>query len=232
MKFPALLLCLTAAAAFAEPNKLTKNEEAAGWRLLFDGRTPAGWVGIGKDAFPSQGWRVEDGALVHTAKGGGGDIVTTESFDDFELTWEWKIAPKANTGLKYNLADPKKAVGCEYQLIDDAGHPDGQRGGRLHQTASLYDVLEPAVQTKVNPPGEWNKSRILVKGNHAEHWLNGVKTLEFEFGSEALMAAKAKSKFKKNEAWGLKAKSPILLQDHGDEAAFRSIKIRATGDRK
>jgi hypothetical protein len=226
MKFPALLFCVAALTAQAEPNKLTDSEKSSGWRLLFDGKTPAGWVGLGKDTFPSQGWVIEDGALVHKAKGGGGDIVTTESFDDFELTWEWKIAPGANTGLKYNLPDPKKAVGCEYQIIDDEKHPDGIKGGRLHQTGSLYDAIEPVAERKINPPGEWNTSRILVQGNHVEHWLNGVKTVEFEFGTEAMMAVKAKSKFKKIEGWGVKTKSPILLQDHGDEGAFRSIKIR------
>jgi hypothetical protein len=226
MKSLALLLPLLALAAHAEPNTLTDAEKSAGWRLLFDGKTPAGWVGIGKDAFPGKGWVIEDGALVHKAKEGGGDIVTTEQFSDFELTWEWKVDPGANTGLKYNLPDAKKAVGFEYQLIDDDGHPDGKRGGRSHQTASLYDVLEPAADKKTNPVGQWNSSRVVVKGNHVEHWLNGAKTLEFEMGGEALMAAKAKSKFKNAAGWGEKQKSPILLQDHGDGAAFRSIKIR------
>ena len=227
MKSLALLLPLLALAAHAaEPNTLTAEEKAAGWRLLFDGKTTEGWVGIAKDAFPAQGWVVEDGALVHKAKGGGGDIVTKESFSDFELTWDWKVEFGANTGLKYNLPDPKKNVGFEYQLIDDEHHPDGIKGGRLHQTGSLYDAIEPAADKKVNPPGEWNSSRIVVKGNHVEHWLNGAKTVEFELGSSALMEIKAKSKFKKTEGWGEKTSSPILLQDHGDGASFRSIKIR------
>jgi hypothetical protein len=229
MRFPALALlpCLVALAAHAEPNKLTDSEKESGWRLLFDGKTTAGWVGLGKEAFPTQGWIVQDGALVHKPKGGGGDIVTIDRFGDFELTWEWKIAPVANTGLKYNLPDPKKAVGCEYQIIDDEKHPDGIKGGRLHQTGSLYDAIEPAAERKINPVGEWNQSRIVVQGNHVEHWLNGIKTVEFEFGSDALMAIKAKSKFKNTAGWGVKTTSPILLQDHGDEAAFRSIKVRA-----
>lgn len=209
-----------------EPNTLTPAEKADGWRLLFDGKTTEGWVGLAKDAFPAQGWSVVDGALFHAAKGGGGDIVTKEAFTNFELTWEWKIGQVANTGLKYNLPDPKKGVGCEYQIIDDERHPDGVRGGRLHQTGSLYDAIEPAADRKINPPGEWNSSRIVVKGNHVEHWLNGSKTVEFEFGSEALMAIKAKSKFKNTPGWGEKCASPILLQDHGDEATFRSIKLR------
>jgi hypothetical protein len=222
-----LLLPLVAVLAHAaEPNTLTDAEKADGWRLLFDGKTTDGWVGLAKDTFPEQGWSVVDGALFHASKGGGGDIVTKEFFTDFELTWDWKIGQVANTGLKYNLPDPKKNVGCEYQIIDDERHPDGIRGGRLHQTGSLYDAIEPSTDRKINPPGEWNSSRLIVKGNHVEQWLNGVKTVEFEFGSEALMEIKATSKFKNTAGWGVKIASPILLQDHGDEATFRSIKVR------
>lgn len=227
MKSLALLLPLLALAAHAEPNTLTDAEKSAGWKLLFDGKTTGGWVAIGKDAFPDKGWVVEDGALVHKAKEGGGDIVTKESYSDFELSWEWKVEVGANTGLKYNLPIPTKAVGFEYQLIDDEGHPDGKKGGRSHQTGSLYDALEPAADKKDKKPGEWNSSRVVVKGNHVEHWLNGAKTVEFELGSSALMEAKAKSKFKNAAGWGEKQKSPILLQDHGDGASFRSIKILA-----
>lgn len=229
MRFALFLLPVVALSLqAAEPNTLTSEEQSAGWKLLFDGKTTAGWVGIGKDAFPAQGWVVEDGALVHKAKGGGGDIVTTEHFSDFELSWEWKIDAGANSGVKYNLPDPNKAVGFEYQLIDDEAHPDGKKGEGTRTTASLYDALKPAADRKTKTPGEWNQSRILVKGNHVEHWLNGTKTVEFELGSEALAAAKAKSKFSKNAAWGQKHTSPILFQDHGDGAAFRSIKIRTT----
>jgi hypothetical protein len=225
MKFLAPLLALSVA-VLAEPNTLTDSEKAAGWRLLFDGKTTNGWTALGKSSFPDKGWVVEDGTLKHVAKGGGGDIVTTEHFDDFELEWEWKIAPGANGGLKYNLPDPKKPVGCEYQLIDDAGHPDGKANNGTRTTASLYDVLKPADDKKLNPIGEWNSSRILVKGNHVEHWLNGTKTVDFEFGSDALKAAIAKSKFKNTAGWGVKAKSPILIQDHGDEISVRRVKIR------
>jgi hypothetical protein len=226
--FSIALVTLGVATA-AEPDALTAEEKAVGWKLLFDGKTTQGWLGLGKADFPSKGWVVEGGTLKHIAGGGGGDIVTEEHFDDFELAWEWKVAPKANGGLKYNLPDPKKPLGCEYQMIDDVGHPDGQRGGRLHQTASLYDVLEPAADKKLRPPGEWNTSRIVVAGNHVEHWLNGAKTVEFEFGGEALKTAIAKSKFKEVKGWGVKTKSPILLQDHHDEYAVRSMKIRRLG---
>ena len=223
MKLTLLALTVLAAVSFAaEPNTLTDEEKAAGWKLLFDGKTTAGWVGIAKTAFPSAGWIVEDGTLKHTK--GGGDIVTGEQFDNFELTWDWKITKGGNGGLKYNLPDPAKAVGFEYQLLDDANHPDGKRAVR--QTASLYDLFEPAEGKKLNAPGEWNSSRILVSGNHVEHWLNGAKTVEFELGSDTLKEAIAKSKYKNSAKFGEKAKSPILLQDHGDEIAFRSMKLR------
>jgi hypothetical protein len=228
LRLPAILLALLAAlpAFAAEPNTLTAEEQAAGWKLLFDGESTQGWKGLGKKEFPKDGWKVEGGEL-RLAKGpGGGDIVTEEQFGDFELTWEWRIPAGANSGLKYNLPDPGKGVGCEYQLIDDTGHPDGKAAAGKRTTASLYDVLPPAAGRKLNPPGEWNTSRIVVQGNRVEHWLNGAKTVEFEFGSEALKAAIAQSKFKSTPGWGVKTRSPILLQDHNDEIAFRNMKIR------
>jgi hypothetical protein len=229
MKLIASILVLARLAAFAadEPNTLTAAEKSGGWRLLFDGKTTPAWRAIGKEEFPEKGWVVEDGTLHHTKGGGGGDIVTREMFGNFDLTWEWKIAAAGNSGLKYNLPDPKKNIGFEYQLLDDAGHPDGQIGGRLHQTAGLYDLLEPPADKKLNAPGQWNSSRIVVRGNHVEQWLNGAKTVEFEMGSDALKTAIARSKFKGVAGFGEKTKSPLLLQDHGDEIWFRSIKIRA-----
>jgi hypothetical protein len=213
-------------AAVAEPNTLTDVEKADGWRSLFDGQTTKGWVAIGKSEFPSKGWTIVDGALHHEKGGGGGDIVTAERFENFELVWEWKIGAVGNSGLKYNLADPAKGVGFEYQMIDDENHPDGIRGGRLHQTAALYDLLEPAANAKANPVGEWNQSRVVLRGNHVEQWLNGAKTVEVELGSDTLKTAIEKSKFKSVPNFGVKTKSPILLQDHGDEVSVRSIKIR------
>ena len=222
--FLVALAVLAAVSFAAEPNTLTDEEKAAGWKLLFDGRTNAGWVGIGKTAFPASGWSVEDGALTFTK--GGGDIVTGEQFENFDLSWEWRIVTGGNSGLKYNLPDPKKAVGFEYQLMDDANHPDGKRGGGTRVTASLYDLIAPAPDKVLKPTGEWNTSRILVNGNHVEHWLNGAKTVEFELGGEPLKAAIAKSKYTGIAKFGDKTKSPILLQDHGDQIAFRSMKVR------
>ena len=221
-------LALFAIRAFsAEPNTLTDSEKAGGWKLLFDGKTTAGWVALGGKPFPDKGWTVLDGALHHAKGAGGGDIVTAEAFEEFELVWEWKIAEGGNSGLKYNLPDPKKGVGFEYQLLDDAKHPDAQLHDGTRTTASLYDVFPAAAGKKLNPPGEWNASRVLVKGSHVEHWLNDGKTVEFELGGDALKAAIAASKFKTTAGFGVRTKSPILLQDHGDEISVRDLKIRA-----
>jgi hypothetical protein len=129
--------------------------------------------------------------------------------------------------VKYNLVRPNEGVGCEYQLIDDAKNVDATLHGKTRQTGGLYDVLGPADDKKVRAAGEWNESKIVVHGTQVEHWLNGGKTVEFEFGSAPLKAAFAESKFKDRPDWYQKRTSPILLQDHGDEIAFRNIKIRA-----
>jgi len=231
MRFPlfpvvAVATFLSAVAFAGEPNTLTSEEKAAGWQLLFDGKTTDGWVAIGKTAMPDKGWSVVDGTLKHGHAAGGGDIVTAKQYDSFELIWDWKIEEGGNSGVKYNLPNPAKNVGFEYQLLDDDKNEDGKRGGRLHQTASLYDLIEPPADKKINPVGEWNTSRLLVNGNHVEEWLNGAKTVEFEIGSPELLALVANSKFKKVDKFGLKTKSPILLQDHGSEITFRSIKLR------
>lgn len=206
------------------PNTLTLDEANHGWRLLFDGQSPAGWRRFGQPDFPASGWVVQDGWLKHQAKEGGGDIITVDKFDDFELSWEWKIAPGANSGVKYFIYEARHAgVGHEYQLLDDEGHPDGKIGPH-RRTASLYDALAPSSAT-LHPPGEINSSRIVVHGNHVEHWLNGAKVLSYELGSPEMVEAKAKSKFKAEVKWGTKFSTPILLQDHGDEVWFRSMKI-------
>ena len=220
-------LALLSTAVFAgDANTLSDAEKSAGWKLLSDGRSLDGWQPVGKAGVPVTGWVVQHGVLFHGKAAGGGDIVTTESYGDFELTWEWKIGEAANSGLKYNLPNAGKGVGFEYQLVDDEKHPDGIRGGKLHVTASLYDLIEPSADRKVKPVGEWNESRIVVKGDHVQHWLNGVKVVEFDCGSDDLKARIAKSKFKSVANFGVKTKSPILLQDHGDEVSFRNLKLR------
>lgn len=210
----------------AEVKPLTAEEKAGGWKLLFNGQDLSGWRQFGKQTPPGEGWKAENGILKKLAKVKGGDIVTTEKFNDFEFSWEWRIAAAGNNGVKYlvNEARPS-APGQEYQMLDDTGHPDGKIGPK-RQTASFYDVLPPGENKVLKPVGEWNSSRILVKGNHVEHWLNGVMVLQFELGSDAVKAAVAQSKFKNAAKFGEKIEGPILLTDHQDEAWFRNMKIR------
>ena len=223
-------LILAAAAAMAADNSLTKQEAAAGWKLLFDGKTTQGWRMFKKQSFPHQGWVVEDGWLHCLGKGGGnkggGDIITDAEFDDFELEWEWKIAPAGNNGVKYFVIETRdEALGHEYQMIDDERAPGVDKGNRKQLTAAFYAVLAPS-HPPIKPPGEINSSRVLVKGNHVEHWLNGVKVLEYECGSEVVRAAVAASKFKNKPGFGNKVRGHILLQDHNSEVWFRNVKLR------
>ena len=211
-------------------NTLTPAEKKAGWILLFDGHTLDGWRGYKKPDATDSRWKVEDGALAISANNGKDthgerDIITKDTFEQFELSVEWKVAPGSNSGIKYFvLEDRDSAIGHEYQLIDDERHPDAKVGPH-RQTAALYDVLA-ASDRPTKPAGEWNTTRIVVRGQTVEHWLNGKKVLQYELNSPALNAAIEKSKFKGNERFGKRQNAHILLQDHGDQAWFRSIKIR------
>jgi Domain of Unknown Function (DUF1080) len=216
-------------------NTLTKAEADAGWRLLFDGQTTKGWRGFKKNAFPAKGWAVADGCLKKVATGtgdslGSGDIVTTDTFGDFDLRFEWRIAPGGNSGVKYFVTEERSGpIAHEYQVLDDAGHPDAKVGTH-RQASAFYDVLPPSPAAKqLRPVGEFNQSRVLVRGNHVEHWLNGKKVLEYELGGPELKAAIAKSKFKDVAGFGTKLDGRILLQDHGDEVCYRNIRILASG---
>jgi hypothetical protein len=213
---------MVAGAADLPNNTLTPAEEQAGWRLLFDGKTTRGWRGYRKKEFPKQGWVIEEGCLKKVARVNGGDIVTDAEFEDFELAWEWKLPAKANNGVKYLVLESRPgAPGQEYQMIDDSAV-----NNPLQKTASFYDVLPPGPNAKTKPIGEWNSSRIVVRGNHVEHWLNGEQVLTYELGSPEVKAGVAKSKFKDAAGFGEKCKGRILLTDHHDEACYRTIKIR------
>jgi len=220
----------------AGPNTLTDKEKKEGWRLLFDGRTMNGWRGAYMDSLPKKGWEVRDGMLIVRESGGGeasfgGDIVTLSDYSSFELTLDFKLTDGANSGIKYFVIEqqpktPGSAKGLEYQILDDAKHPDAKLGINGNRTlASLYDIM-PANNKKVNPIGDWNHARILVKGKHVEHWLNGVKALQFERGGKEFLAHKAESKFKDIPEFGEYPKGRILIQDHGNKVFYRNIKIR------
>ncbi|HUS36237.1 MAG TPA: DUF1080 domain-containing protein [Verrucomicrobiae bacterium] len=202
-----------------QPNTLSRAEQRQGWTLLFDGTSTTGWRGDGKQSFPEKGWRVEDGTLHKIARERGGDIITEKMYSEFDFRWDWKLAPRGNNGVKYFVTPERKGVGHEYQMID------GDKG--VHSTASFYEVLPPwtNMQTALKPPGEWNSSRILAKGNKVEHWLNGQKVLEYELGSDEVKAGIAKSKFKNVPHFGERVRGHILLTDHGDECTFRNLKI-------
>jgi hypothetical protein len=223
LAFLASALPLVSASA---PNQLQPSEKSAGWKLLFDGKTTHGWHTFKKTSFPEKGWVVEDGWL-HCLGEHGGDILSDGAFDQFEIQWQWKIQPGGNSGLKYFVLETRNsALGHEYQMLDDAVNPDGKLAEGKRITASFYDVLKPTVKTTVKQVGEINQSRVVVKGNHVEHWLNGVKVLEYECGSPAVQSAIAESKFKTVHGFGERMKGHILLQDHESQVWFRDIKMR------
>lgn len=201
---------------------LTKQEKADGWKLLFDGVSTNGWRGLGMDSFPSELWKIENGCFHCLGGKKTNDLVTVDEYENFELSFEWMV-PKlnGNSGVKYRVQEQKGhgfAFGIEYQCMYDPDATDKQASG------SLYDVLPP-VGKKLEPQGQFNHSRIIVQGNHIEHWLNGVKVIDCEFGSEQLNKAIAKSKFKGTD-WGKNPLGHIVLQDHHDEVWFRNLKIR------
>jgi len=223
-RFPMVLVFgAMIAAKAAAANEPTAAEKAAGWKLLFDGKTLNGWRHFRNHEPIKEGWVAEDGCLNRV--GEAGDIISDAEFTDFDLRWEWRLTPGANSGLKYFVTEERaSALGHEYQLIDDSRHADALRGAKW-QTAAFYDVL-PATNRTIKPVGEWNQARVLAQGNHVEHWLNGAKVLEYELGGETVKAAVAASKFKGVAGFGTKIKGHILLQDHGDEIWFRDLKIR------
>ncbi len=218
----ALALAEASIAAETAPNTLTAAEKQAGWRLLFDGQTTAGWRNFKKPGIvTTNGWVVEDGWLKKVAKARGGDIITVDQFTDFDLQWEWRIPRRANNGVKYSITEERgSAIGHEDQMIDDSLVRQKKAA-----TASFYEVLPPKDHAPIKFAPEFNHSRILVQGNHVEHWLNGEKVLTYECGSEEVMAGVARSKFKTVQGFGTKIKGHILLTDHNDETSFRNIKI-------
>jgi len=223
-----LVACLVvalppAARAQASRNTLTPAERAAGWRLLFDGKTTTGWRGWKMDTLPS-GWQVVDGALTRVRR--AADIITTEKFKNFELSLEWKIAPNGNSGIFYRASEDDDAIywsAPEMQVLDDAGHPDGQ--SRLTAAGSDYG-LYPSPAGVVQPAGQWNQVRLVVNGNHVEHWLNGVKVVEYELGSPDWEARVKASKFAPHPHYGRNPEGYIGLQEHDSWVAYRNIKIR------
>jgi hypothetical protein len=210
-----------------QQNALTAAERAAGWRLLFDGRTTNGWHTYGRDRVV--GWEVKDGELVALGQGGdhANDIVTDEAFASFDLRVDWKLSPRANSGIFFHVVekgfDMVYATGPEYQLIDDEGWPDPLEAWQ--HTAANY-AMHPPARSAAKPVGQWNEARILVNGTHVEHWLNGVKVVEYDLWTPDWERRVQAGKWKEYPGYG-RAKSGLIgLQDHGNRIWFRSIKIR------
>lgn len=220
------------------PNHLTSYEKRTGWKLLFDGKTSKGWRGAYLKTFPQKDWVIRNGAITVLESGGeqggvGGDIVTDDEYKAFDLSFEFKLTPGANSGVKYfvTLAEHNSgsAIGLEYQVLDDSLHPDAKLGRNGDRTlASLYDLI-PAKkpQSIIRPIGEWNFGRIVVyPDNKVEHYLNGIKVLEYVRGSKGYRDLVAISKYVIWKNFGEAPEGHILLQDHGNTVSFRSIKIR------
>lgn len=227
-----------------DDNTLSDKEINEGWKLLFDGKTFKGWRGMGRDHVQNELWKIEEGTIrklnseeVPTLPDGktdeGGDLMTIETYANYELYFEWKILKAGNTGLKYNVSEALSqkygsrfsALGFEYQLLDDT---DTLYAGKLkptQYTGSLYDMVPPK-NAKTNPVGTFNSSHILINGNHAEHWLNGIKVLEYEFGSNHLDTLFQLSKYKDYKRFIDKRSGHIVLQNHKDDAWFKNIKLR------
>jgi len=225
------------------PNQLSESEKRKGWRLLWDGKTSTGWRRFNADAFPSAGWVIQDGVLKvlsshQDSTKRGGDIISNEEFSNFELELDFKVTVGANSGLKYFVQEDRKSkatagLGPEFQILDDQNHPDAKAGvGGNRTTGSLYDLIaaenlsEGTTEKRMNPPGKWNKLRIVSKDGHVEHWLNNLKTVEYDRHSQVFRNLIAKSKYSPHPKFGQAPAGHILLQDHHDEVHYRSIKIR------
>jgi hypothetical protein len=231
----------------AAPNTLTKEEQAAGWKLLWDGKTTDGWRSAKNKEFPSKSWTITNDEFKIISSGNaesqaGGDIITRKEYSNFELTADFKTTTGCNSGIKI-FVQPSispidkvtgkpvqvgSSIGLEFQILDDANHPDAKLGRDGDRTiGSLYDLIPAPTNKIVMPVGEWNHARILSQGNHVEFWLNGEKTVEFDRGSPEFRATVAKSKFKDIPDFGEWPDGHILLQEHGSVVSFRNIKIRA-----
>jgi hypothetical protein len=219
-------------------NNLTQSEKENGWRLLWDGKTTDGWRGARLDEFPEKGWKIEDGVLSVVSSGGeesaaGGDIVTKDLYGNFELMVDFKLTEGANSGIKYFVdtdinKGPGSSIGLEYQILDDERHPDAKLGNHegSRTVASLYDLIQADPDKPINDIGEWNTAHIVSDSTHVEHWLNGVKVLEYERKSPEYKKLVSESKYDKWPNFGESDEGHILLQDHGDLVSFRNVKIR------
>lgn len=227
-------------------NSLTQAEKESGWVLLFDGETFAGWRGHGRDDIPEGHWVVQDGTITKVPREDvqildddgqpirGGDLLYDQPFENFELSFEWKLSPGANSGIKYNVSEKRisgessapgySALGFEYQMLDNDDYPDGDPN---MLSAALYDLVSVGSNAELNPAGSWNSGRIIFNGNYGSHWLNGKKVLEYELGTHMMNRLLQTSKWKDVPDFGKRRKAGyIVLQDHNDAVRFRNVKLR------
>jgi hypothetical protein len=222
--FAALALaCLTTLSLSAQP-QANPDEGWGAWRELFDGKTFANWMLFETGEPPAQAWEIQDGIL-HKLQGvRGGNLASTDTYEQFELSWEWKISARGNNGVKYFVVPERgPGIGHEYQMIDDATVGSNHATGK---TAGFYDILAPDETLKSYSVGDWNHSRVVVRGERVQHWLNGKKVLDYQLGSDEVLQSVAKSKFKSVPNFGKRVKGHILLTDHVDEVFYRNIRIR------
>ncbi|NOY96218.1 MAG: DUF1080 domain-containing protein [Chlorobi bacterium] len=225
--FALLFSCNNTKKKEVKPNTLTKSEQEHGWKLLFNGENLDGWRMF--NGGEVTGWKVVDGVLQNSGVGSdhGGDIITTEPFENFELTLDWKITPGSNSGIFFHVregvVDAIYKSGPEYQLVDDEGWPTKLRPSQ-HSGANY--AMDAPQNAKTKPTGEWNSAKIIVDGTHVEHWLNGVKVVEYELWSDEWKAMKEAGKWKEEPYYGMAKKGYIGLQDHGGLTMFKNIKIR------
>ncbi len=216
------------AAPVEKPNQLTKEEKKAGWKLLFDGKTLKGWRGYKKPDAPD-GWKVVDGAITRVDK--AGDLITAAEYQDFELSLDWNIVEKGNSGVMYHVTESQPnsyQTGPEMQVADPA---NGDGSNPLTAAGSCY-ALYPAKKDVTKPAGSWNRAKIVISNNHVEHWMNGEKIAEYTLGSDDWNAKVGGSKFSTMPDFGKAPKGFIAIQDHGDKVAYKNIKILVPSDKK
>lgn len=239
------MMAVVAGLATVLPRPLhAQAEEDGGWTSLFDGTSFDGWRGVGLEGIPEGHWVIEDGCIRKVASGDvpaapdgqplqGGDIMTVETFRSFELALDWKVAPGANSGIKYNVSEAMStslppvhaALGFEYQILDDALHPDAQNGPN-RTAGALYDLVPPDPDKPLKAVGQWNAARVLFMEGHGEHWLNGAKVLEYDLDSDVFAELLTSSKYRPIPGFADLRDGHIVLQDHGDDVWFCNIRIR------
>lgn len=222
-----LLSACSSTADSRRNNTITAGERSVGWILLYDGASTQNFRGFRQDDFPSKGWDIApDGSLRVRAGGGGGDIITREQYADFEFVCEWRVTPGANSGIIYRATEDHAypwETGPEYQILDDHAHRDGSKP--TTRAGSLYDLF-PSAQDAVRPAGEWNEARIVARGDHIQHYLNGALVVDARLDSPEYAAAHATSKWTSMPDFAKRSRGHIALQDHGDEVHFRNIRVR------